>query len=296
MKVSPFLVCLLVIPVFFSGCIDQDVEGQADVYVIDLYYPDFAGDDYTLTVQIRIRNDFDREMTVKKSDIKLLTMDDMVINATIINGEEKIEIDSLQIYSVTWKGISKEHMGDSIYVVSHFKGGIEKRSEEVQLDFSRIFLRDQLFNVKGTYNEKREFTRPESVIMGNFDNDRSLEIAVGAFGGSPRDYPRLDPGYSGWVNDGLFIGEQGPSEHNDPLNSTRLGNGTCCKDVAVGDINMDGLDDLAACYWNSDTVEVFLQRTPGIFKREPDMVLLTSNQPHNLTIQDIDLDPVHRTR
>ncbi len=289
-RASSILFCSMLISIFFTGCLDDGVNGEVTLRVEDLFYKDFKGDDYSLRVRINVSNEYNKHLYLNTEDFKLHTYDNMTINSTEFSGKGNLEIGKNGSYLVSWNGISKEHMAESISFNARLEGGSEGVSERIQLDFEKVFMRYKLFSVNNCPDDRILFRRPESVAVGNFNEDPFLDIAVASFGVSSNEfqYPHQYPSY--WVDDGLFINEQGPLELLDPSNSTRLGNGTCGRDVAVGDINLDGLDDLAICYWNSNNVEIFLQKESLTLDVEPDLILETSSQPHNLTIRDINDD------
>src|SRR5262249_11390671 len=107
----------------------------------------------------------------------------------------------------------------------------------------------------GTFQPARDITvarRPHSVIVGDFNGDGILDLAVANSSGT---YPNPS---TGEVLLGRGDGQFQPPQGFEVGVSSRF--------VVAGDFNGDGIPDLAVANYNSDDLSILLGRGDGTFR------------------------------
>ncbi|CAF1461237.1 unnamed protein product [Adineta steineri] len=130
----------------------------------------------------------------------------------------------------------------------------------------------------GTFSSQKTFptgnrSNPQSIALGDFNNDSRLDIAVANYGRA---------------NMGVFLG-YGNGTFADQI-SYFVPLGTSPSDIAIGDVNNDNHQDIIVTVDYSYTILIFLGSGNGIFVKGNSYSTGSGSQPVSIAVGDVNND------
>ncbi len=119
---------------------------------------------------------------------------------------------------------------------------------------------------------------PFAVAIGDLNGDGHADLAI-------TDAPTITSESKG--HDGLFILLGDGAGHFDPLQGSPFATGKSPSRLAIGDLNGDGINDIAVTNYNEKTLTIFLMNKTGVAST---MTIQAGNHPDGICISDLNKD------
>jgi len=121
-------------------------------------------------------------------------------------------------------------------------------------------------------------TAPFAVAIGDINGDGHPDLAI-------TDAPTITSESKG--HDGLFILLGDGTGHFQRLQGSPFATGKSPSRIAIGDLNGDGIDDIAVTNYNDKTVTIFLMNRSGVAAT---MTIQAGSHPDGICISDLNKD------
>jgi hypothetical protein len=119
---------------------------------------------------------------------------------------------------------------------------------------------------------------PFAVAIGDINGDGNPDLAI-------TDAPTITSESKG--HDGLFILLGDGNGHFTPLQGSPFATGKSPSRIAIGDLNGDGINDIAVTNYNERTLTIFLMSKTGVAAT---MTIQAGNHPDGICIRDLNKD------
>lgn len=119
---------------------------------------------------------------------------------------------------------------------------------------------------------------PFAIAIGDINGDGHADLAIA-------DAPTITAESKG--KDGLYILLGDGTGHFEPLQGSPFATGKSPSRIAIGDLDGDGINDVAVTNYNNKTVTIFLMNKTGVAAT---MTIQAGNHPDGICIHDLNKD------